>query len=349
MGKMARTVVTLAAILVALLLLLMIVTNPLVGELVEGLFDRATGKTMPTEAIYSFERIVTVDPEDGTIIDLTIDLPIPIDLQGQQHLELFQSSVSYDDSSRYGLPWAEWSGAWPDDADTVQIVITYQIDISTMRWDIDADESGSVDDLPTWAHTFMGRHWYLNGHWMIDPLDPNISSLAAEIVGDEDDVATILELIYDWTVENIDYPDILTTEEPKSARQTLISGEGDCDEQAMLYISLARAAGVPAWLQVGILYDSSRDVFGNHGWVQTYVPTDEGGENVTVDTVNHRFMVHGSDIIIEYTDDGDAEHLEDYYYYFQCSVETGSYGPNEGPSFVQEFNTLEYWHSDDYV
>ena len=47
---------------------------------------------------------------------------------------------------------------------------------------------------------------------------------------------------------------------------------GDCDDQAMLFCSLARASGVPAWLQLGALYDKGQDEWFGHGWVQAYVP-----------------------------------------------------------------------------
>jgi hypothetical protein len=121
---------------------------------------------------------------------------------------------------------------------------------------------------------------------------------------------------------------------------------GDCDDQAMLFCSLARASGVPAWIQLGALYDKGQDDWFGHGWVQAYVPLKEGGsETVAIDTVNRDFMRWMPNRIVEYTDDGNGEHLSDFYYSFNYYYDEGSYPPGQGPSYEEGFISLEHSES----
>jgi hypothetical protein len=123
---------------------------------------------------------------------------------------------------------------------------------------------------------------------------PYILATSQAIVGNETNVYQILKAIYDWMTINIDYPQVSTSGEPQSARETLLTRVGDCDDQSILFCSLARAAGVPAWLQMGVLYVSAEGSWGGHGWLQAYVPlASGGGVNVTIDVVNKDFMCSG--------------------------------------------------------
>jgi hypothetical protein len=54
-----------------------------------------------------------------------------------------------------------------------------------------------------------------------------------------------------------------------TARQTLDSGIGDCTEHTMLAVSLARAAGIPARILAGVVWQ--RDAFYYHFWYEAYV------------------------------------------------------------------------------
>ena len=61
-----------------------------------------------------------------------------------------------------------------------------------------------------------------------------------------------------------------------TARQTLDSRAGDCTEHTMLAVSLARAAGIPARILAGVVWQ--RDAFYYHFWYEAYV-----GEWVALD------------------------------------------------------------------
>jgi transglutaminase-like putative cysteine protease len=57
-----------------------------------------------------------------------------------------------------------------------------------------------------------------------------------------------------------------------SAREVLRTRVGDCNEHTALYVAMARAAGIPARIAVGLVY--VRGAFYYHAWPEAYI--DEG-------------------------------------------------------------------------
>jgi len=87
-----------------------------------------------------------------------------------------------------------------------------------------------------------------------------------------------------WLKGNITYD---SSEVPRYPTETLKELKGDCDDQAILLISLCRSLGIPAYLQVGIILSEGIDVsesswdghlmieekgIGWHGWTMVYMP-----------------------------------------------------------------------------
>ena len=85
-------------------------------------------------------------------------------------------------------------------------------------------------------------------------------------------------------VQNIIYG---SAEGPRYPNETYSERRGDCDDQAILLITLCRIVGIPAYLQVGCIYDflgynsdtyweghvtSVQKQIGWHGWAIVYVP-----------------------------------------------------------------------------
>jgi hypothetical protein len=191
---------------------------------------------------------------------------------------------------------------------------------------------------------------YLLDEWKIIVSDPLIQTTATSIVKGETNVYSILSAINSWIVDHIKYPNEDQIGDPSSSVQTLQSRIGDCDDQAILFCALARASGVPAWLQLGALYDTTEHKWTGHGWVQTYVPLKEGsGKKVIIDTVNQDFMIWKPNRFAEYTDDGNGEHLYDYYYSFNCDYEPSSYSMGEGPGLEEEYASLMYSESQEKI
>jgi transglutaminase-like putative cysteine protease len=111
-----------------------------------------------------------------------------------------------------------------------------------------------------------------------------IRDLAFRIAGNDTNVLSILSDYVLWVTQNVEYGSI---DVPRFPNETVLGRTGDCDDQANLLIGLCRAAGIPAYLQIGCIYmpvgsstsnyweglwTSTLTDIGWHGWAVVYVP-----------------------------------------------------------------------------
>ena len=98
---------------------------------------------------------------------------------------------------------------------------------------------------------------------------PFIRSLARELAGSEGDPVRVARRFYDYITQNVTYafmrPYLLLE---RGAEYTAVNLRGDCGMQAMLFIALCRASGIPARWQSG-LYAEPGDI-GSHDWAEFY-------------------------------------------------------------------------------
>jgi hypothetical protein len=110
-----------------------------------------------------------------------------------------------------------------------------------------------------------------------DAGDPAIVELAGKLTAGVAERDRQVARLVDWVFENLrkDLSTNLTT-----ASQVLALRTGDCTEHALLFVALARAAGIPAREVSGVVYmgDEIRR-FGWHAWAEV----DLGGRWVQVD------------------------------------------------------------------
>lgn len=114
--------------------------------------------------------------------------------------------------------------------------------------------------------------------------DTEIAALASRLTADEPTVLGKVANLVKWFSANITYAN---NEIPLYPNQTLQLREGDCDDQSILLISMLRSLGVPAYLEIGIVFNSSisgKDTVWDghlsiketglawHGWAMVYVP-----------------------------------------------------------------------------
>jgi transglutaminase-like putative cysteine protease len=147
---------------------------------------------------------------------------------------------------------------------------------------ISESKSQSLSDIPTALLNYIGEE----GSWQTS--NPTLQGLANNLTGSETKVLTIVKNFIAWIKDHISYPSRQARHEnPYYPNQTYALREGDCDDQAILFITLCRIVGIPAYLQVGCIYQPSyfdnasvwngyvsfveRRV-GWHGWAVVYVP-----------------------------------------------------------------------------
>ena len=130
------------------------------------------------------------------------------------------------------------------------------IEINSETLDIDEALSLPVD----------GMHEFLEPSDFIQSRDGDIRALAARIVGSEKNSLLAAQKINQWLFKNIYKVPVVSI---PSAIDVLKTREGDCNEHTVLFAALARAAGIPAKVNVGLAYTGGR--FYYHAWPGVYV------------------------------------------------------------------------------
>jgi transglutaminase-like putative cysteine protease len=107
---------------------------------------------------------------------------------------------------------------------------------------------------------------------------PKIRQKVAEIVGPGDPDGVKADKLVAWVYKNLEKRPVLSV---PNALETLENRVGDCNEHAVLLAAFARAAGLPAEVEAGVVYMRGR--FFYHAWNVLYL-RDRGGW-VTADSV----------------------------------------------------------------
>ncbi|HOG07010.1 MAG: transglutaminase-like domain-containing protein [Syntrophales bacterium] len=95
---------------------------------------------------------------------------------------------------------------------------------------------------------------------------PEIRARAARIVSPGDGDAVKARKLVNWVYRNVEKRPVLSV---PNALETLTHRVGDCNEHAVLLAALARAAGIPAQIEAGLVYLRGR--FYYHAWNVLYV------------------------------------------------------------------------------
>ena len=153
---------------------------------------------------------------------------------------------------------------------------------------IDENTALSLSDIP---HNLTEPYLSNSGTWMTN--NSKLKTQAELLAGSETNVLVVVENFVSWMWGKIKYPNstnpAVSHEVPLYPNETLSYKEGDCDDQAILLISLCRVVGIPAYLQMGCIYMPSQNDatpspawngtieniqihIGWHGWAMVYIP-----------------------------------------------------------------------------
>lgn len=108
---------------------------------------------------------------------------------------------------------------------------------------------------------------------------PDIIKTARAITGNSADAFEAAQAISAWIQNNVQMQPTFSVPSAPDVLTTLV---GDCNEITHLFVALARAAGIPARVHAGLIYDSTGGpgAFYYHSWPSVYV-----GEWVEMDPV----------------------------------------------------------------
>jgi transglutaminase-like putative cysteine protease len=139
-----------------------------------------------------------------------------------------------------------------------------------------------------------GALWarYLAPEPLVQSDDPRIEAQARQIVRTERHPEHAAEQLMTWVYEELDKR--ITVSVP-SALEVLETRRGDCNEHTVLYVALARAAGLPARTAAGLVYVDGR--FFYHAWPEVYidgwVAVDPTFGQFPADAAHLRFTIGG--------------------------------------------------------
>ena len=276
--------------------------------------------TIPEQITLTYVRNFEVFLDEGDEAEYTLSLSIPenrpsgvqSDNINWQIIDNFEVSPMYNLTPEGRMEWRNnLTGSERD-----YISIEYQATISLIRPDIKISDSGKVSEIPAEFDNYLGDEW------LIEPSNEEVQRLAVQLSdGTDGNVIMILKNIFDYIENNYKYQ---KSSVPKSCPDTIVGKVGDCDDFSILFSSIARAAGIPAWLELGIIpafIDASsgcdlRD-WGGHAWVNAVVPLKDGSFTVVnIDLANSYFMWLPPYRISDWVDNGNGDDLDSYYYLF---------------------------------
>ena len=101
-------------------------------------------------------------------------------------------------------------------------------------------------------------------------LTPHIRQLVAEIVGAEQNPLLMAQRLFRWVSKNVPWcGEMEYSIIPSLSQKGLAARRGDCGVQGMVFITLCRAAGVPARWQSG--WETKPNDWNMHDWSEIYV------------------------------------------------------------------------------
>ncbi len=166
--------------------------------------------------------------------------------------------------------------------ENLNYTVTYQV-LSKPRTlpSISEEESQTLNEIP---NDLKEKYTKAEGPWLTN--ETELQNLAHSIAGNETKVLTIVKNFAAWIANenNIRYE---THEVPQYPNETLKLEEGDCDDKAILLITLCRIYGIPSFLQIGCIHTPktflnetyweghvtiiSKEISW-HGWAIVYIP-----------------------------------------------------------------------------
>lgn len=310
-----------------LLLVLALILVPQLRDSPLQWFNPMSYRQFPETADFQVERRVSMTG----VYSFQLDVPRPRDLADAQQVRSVSSNPDPQLEQRYGYDWMVWDGS-----DGSTIVSRYSMHTRTLWWDIDSDDSLTMAEAVQYDPVFNTLSAiYNHDEWQIEASHPNIISVARQLEVDGGTVYDNVVSVYKYLDVNFEYG----TREGgmvKASSETLQDRVGDCDDTSFLYVAILRAMGVPAWPELGAMYDSITNAWVGHGWLEVYIPTTTGGVNATIDMVNDEFLIRGANRFSDFKSDGDGNHLQDYYYSYAYVPKPGS------PQISDEFTNLAY-------
>ncbi len=241
----------------------------------------------------------------GEVTSVDVYLAVPGDLPNQTLLGMINYSPEPDGflTDRWGQKVAHYHGENLTAGDMMTLTMTTEAELFKLRYFLYPEDVGTLREIPAEI-----RRLYLSNESKYHTDDPYIVKSTKEAVGDEENAYWVARRIFDYIIERMHYELVGGW---NIAPTVLERGSGSCSEYSFVFISMSRAAGLPARYAGSVVIRgddaSTDDVF--HRWVEVYLPNygwvpvdPSGGDRDTpagqagaIGYLNSRFLIttHG--------------------------------------------------------
>ena len=178
--------------------------------------------------------------------------------------------------------------------------ITYKFEGLPDMADIDGGRQSLTGQMLTISLTGpparedAGRADYLAPTLFVQSDHPDIRALAQRLATGRNSDRDKVVAIKDWVYAKIEKRPVLSV---PNALETFTNRMGDCNEHAVLFAALARAAGIPTRIEAGLVYLKGR--FFYHAWnavlLDRWVTVDALMNQFPADVTHIRFTIGGLD------------------------------------------------------
>jgi transglutaminase-like putative cysteine protease len=204
----------------------------------------------------------------GEVQDVVLNVAIPEDLPNQKLLSELDYSATPQKTTKdqWGQRCAVFELGSVAPLSKAQLTYSVKVRVSAIRYLIIPEKTGTLDDIPK---DIRNRYLADGSRYRIST--PYIQDTVKKIVGDETNPYWIARKIYSFVIERLHYQMIGGWDVPEVV---LERGSGSCSEYTFAFISLCRAAGLPARYQGSVVVrgdDASVDE-AFHRWAQIYLP-----------------------------------------------------------------------------
>lgn len=137
-----------------------------------------------------------------------------------------------------------------------------------------SNKPGAVMMTAAKNHTQEDRSKYLEPNRLVT-LSPKIKELSAEIAKDKITTIAKARAIYDYVFNNLSYDKTIPGWGNGDTERACLIKAGNCTDFHSLFISLARARGIPAKFVIGVPLpqDQEGEIKGYHCWAEFYDET----------------------------------------------------------------------------
>jgi sugar lactone lactonase YvrE len=223
-------------------------------------YKERKGKVIFTHQIKNF------GPGKVITADLHIAIPVNRDNQELTGEPVFNMPPTGFVTDKWGQKTAHFHFENLEAGETKTVEMTTVATTWEVRYFIFPDQVGSFAQIPG---EITAK--YLEDHEKFQIAHPVIQQAVREVVGDEKNPYWIMRDIFDYINANMYYE---MTGGWNTAPTVLARGNGSCSEYALVFISMCRAAGIPARYAGSVVVrgeDASMDdVF--HRWAEVYLP-----------------------------------------------------------------------------